>query len=122
MTRNSVNCSSTTPPLASSDTRASRRFFAASRRCTINWSVPCDAIVRNAPPIRPAQKVYVVVRFIAKLNTCSLPAAPVTACTVVHPPLIFDPSVNSATTVPPTYSPICTTSVQMTAAMPPSNV
>jgi hypothetical protein len=28
-----------------------------SSRCTMSWSAPCDAIERNAPPIRPAKSV-----------------------------------------------------------------
>ena len=46
-----------TTPLESSARRDSRRFFAANMRCTINWSVPCEAMVRNVPPSTPAQKV-----------------------------------------------------------------
>jgi hypothetical protein len=32
--------------------RDSRRLRAASMRCTISWSVPCEAMVRKVPPRR----------------------------------------------------------------------
>src|SRR5205085_11030598 len=35
----------------------SRLLRHVRRRCTNSWSVPCDAIVRKVPPIKPAQKV-----------------------------------------------------------------
>src|SRR2546429_4863584 len=40
-----------------------RSLFAASNRCTMVWSVPCVAMVRNEPPITPDQNVYLVARF-----------------------------------------------------------
>jgi len=42
------------------------KFFVASNRWTINWSVPCEAIERNAPPIIPAIKVYGLLKNDAK--------------------------------------------------------
>jgi len=45
-------------PLPMSALRESLRLEAASNRCTITWSAPCDAIERNAPPINPAKSVY----------------------------------------------------------------
>ena len=57
MSRKSANWMKMTTPLESSASRDSRRFFAASMRWTINWSVPCEAMVRKVPPRTPAQKV-----------------------------------------------------------------
>ena len=33
------------------------RLRAASRRWTMSWSVPCEAMVRKVPPSTPVQKV-----------------------------------------------------------------
>ena len=90
-----------TTPLESSARRLSPRFFAASIRCTISWSVPCEAMVKNVPPRTPAQKVYVVVRLRAKLSMWNLPAAAPTAWIVAQPPGTCAPSDQMATSVPP---------------------
>src|SRR5579862_7617833 len=70
--KNSVNCTSTIPPLVSSALRLSLSFRAASSRCTIVWSVPWLAMVRNAPPITPDQNVYFVASENEKSRNCSL--------------------------------------------------
>ena len=85
---------------AASAARLALRSFAASMRCTINWSVPCEAMVRNVPPITPAQKVYVVVRFTAKLHMWNLPAAAPNVWIAAHPPGTCAPSDQSAMKVP----------------------
>ncbi len=55
--RKSENWKSTITPLASSAILACRSLRDESSRCTINWSVPWLAVVKNAPPISPDQKV-----------------------------------------------------------------
>jgi Na+/proline symporter len=37
--------------------KLSRWSRQVSKRCTSNWSVPCEAIVKQVPPSNPAQKV-----------------------------------------------------------------
>ena len=70
--RNSAICTNTTMPLPMIARCASRRFFDDSRRCTMSWSAPCDAIDRNAPPMRPAQIVCGSVESSEKSMACEL--------------------------------------------------
>ena len=75
MTRKMKNCASTNTPLTSNAFRASPGERLHRYRCTMNWSVPCVAVVRNAPPMTPDQNVYPRVTSKAKSKTLSFPCA-----------------------------------------------
>ena len=64
----------------------SRRLRHVSRRCTRSWSVPWLALVRNVPPITPAQKVNGTVGSHVNENTCSFPAADAACAIACQPP------------------------------------
>ena len=100
MTRKMKNCTSTNTPLTSSAFRASPGDRLHRYRCTMNWSVPCVAVVRNAPPITPDQKVYPRVTSKAKSKTRSLPWAVATAMTSPTPPGMFCSSTTMAAPAP----------------------
>jgi hypothetical protein len=65
------------------DERMSRHV---SSRWTMSWSVPCDAMVKTAPPRTPAQSVYVVERFHERSMKSSLPASAPFSRTAGQPP------------------------------------
>src|SRR5207244_684765 len=75
---------------------------AASRRCTIRWSVPCDAPASRAPPSTPPQNVYRTVNDGVKSSVTSFAAAHARANALVPP-----------------ASSVATTSVGTTPATPP---
>ena len=54
--RKSRNCPMTTTPDPISATRASRSERVARSRCTIRWSVPCEAAESRAPPSESAEQ------------------------------------------------------------------
>src|SRR5712692_74117 len=123
MSRKTVNCISTITPLVSNARRPSRSLRAAKSRCTIVWSVPWLAMVRNAPPISPDQNVYFVAQLQEKSSTCNLCLAAAATCvTSLHPPGMRCKRNPSVTALPVRYSSSCATSVQMTAFIPPSSV
>ena len=100
MTRKMKNCASTNTPLTSNAFRASPGERLHKYRCTMNWSVPCVAVVRNAPPMTPDQNVYPRVTSKAKSKTLSFPCADATLMTSATPPGMFCSSTTMAAPAP----------------------
>ena len=88
-------------PLVMSAFWLSRWFLHVSRRWTSNWSVPCDAIVRKVPPIRPAQNVNGNLRSHENDSTWNLLAASACAAIVAQPPGTMCSSCHAASSEPP---------------------
>ena len=80
--------------------------------------------MRNSPPSRPDQKVYVSVRSKVKSMACSRPVAPATCSTGSSDMSSGRPATRAATAAvtPTMITTICLTSAQVTACTPPSIV
>ena len=98
--RKSVICAKTATPLPMIATCACLSERLDSKRCTMIWSAPCDAIARNAPPIKPANIVCGRSMPAYQSIACNLPAAPARSRIVLQPPSTARPSSTMAAMPP----------------------
>src|SRR5947209_1532751 len=106
----------------SNDDRASGTDLADRYRWTWLWSVPKYDIIRNVPPIRPDQNVYVFDRLNEKSKTRSRPAPPARCKALLGDRGILMSSATTTASSAPTIRNICLTSTHVTACTPPTMV